>query len=54
MRHVGRLFRLFPGKTPVKIVMADTRKVLAGACVLHQALLEEAREVLGKENVVVK
>jgi len=54
MRHVKRAFRLFPGKTPVKVVMADTRKVLAGSCVLHQALLDEMRDVLGEDNVVIK
>ena len=54
MRHINRVFKLFPGKVPVKIVAADTRKVYGGSCVLHKALLEEMKEVLGPENVVVK
>ena len=54
MRHINRVFKLFPGRIPVKIVAADTRKVYGGACVLHKALLEEMKEVLGPENVVIK
>jgi DNA polymerase-3 subunit alpha len=54
MRHVNRVVKLFPGKVPVKIVAADTRKVYGGACVLHQALLDELREVLGADHVVLK
>jgi len=38
----------------VKLVMADTRKVFGTQLLLHQALLQEARETLGEENVVVK
>ena len=36
------------------MVMADTRKVYATQALLHRALVEEAREALGEENVVVK
>ena len=38
----------------VKMVMADTRKVYATQVLLHQALVKEAKETLGAENVVVK
>jgi len=54
MLHVNRVFKLFPGKTQVKIVASDTRKVYGGACVLHQALIDEMKEVLGADNVVIK
>lgn len=48
------VFNMFPGTTPVRMVMADTRKVYAASVLLHRALVEEARETLGAENVVVK
>ena len=54
MLHINRVFKLFPGKTQVKIVASDTRKVYGGACVLHQALIDEMKEVLGADNVVIK
>lgn len=54
MRHMKLVFQMFPGTTPVKLVMADTRKVFGTTLLLHQALLQEARETLGEENVVVK
>ena len=34
--------------------MADTRKVFGAQVLLHKALVEEAKETLGAENVVVK
>lgn len=54
VRHMKLVFRMFPGKDTVKMVMADTRKVYATRALLHPALVEEARETLGSENVVVK
>ena len=54
VRHMKLVFNMFPGTTPVRMVMADTRKVYAASVLLHRALVEEARETLGAENVVVK
>ena len=54
VRHMKLVFNMFPGTTQVKMVMADTRKVYATQVLLHKALVEEARETLGAENVVVK
>ena len=48
------VFTMFPGDTQVKLVMADTRKVYGTQALLHRALIQEARETLGEENVVVK
>ena len=45
---------MFPGTSPVKMVMADTRKVYLTRAQIHPALVEEARDALGEENVVVK
>ena len=54
MRHMKLVFNMFPGTTPVKMVMADTRKVFGTRVLLHKALVQEARETLGEANVVVK
>lgn len=54
MRHMKLVLSMFPGTTPVKMRMADTGKLLGTTCLLHQALLQEARETLGEKNVVVK
>ena len=54
IRHMKLVFQMFPGKSTVKMVMADTRKVYAARVLLHPALVAEAKETLGSENVVVK
>ena len=54
VRHMKLVFDMFPGTTQVKMVMANTRKVFGAQVLLHKALVQEARETLGEENVVVK
>ena len=54
LRHMQLVFRMFPGKSQVKMVMADTRKVFGTITQLHPALISEAQETLGEENVVIK
>ena len=54
LRHMQLVFKMFPGGTLVKMVMADTRKVIKTHVLLHKALIQEAEETLGKENVVVR
>jgi DNA polymerase-3 subunit alpha len=53
-RHIRLVMTMFEGKTPVKIRVADTGKLLGGQCLNHPALLQECREWLGDENVVVR
>ncbi len=48
------VFSMFPGEEPVVIVTADTRKKFGTRCQFHDALLEDLRERLGSENVVIK
>ncbi|MBU5627166.1 DNA polymerase III subunit alpha [Oscillibacter sp. MSJ-2] len=52
--HMKIVFQMFPGTTPVKMRMADTGKLFGTSCLLHRALLEELRETIGKENIVIK
>ena len=53
-RHIKLVMTMFEGSTPVKIRLADTGKLLGTHCLNHPALLQECREWLGNENVVVK
>lgn len=54
MAHLKLVFEMFPGVTPVRMVMADTRKVYGTECLLHRALIQEAKETLGDHNVVIQ
>jgi len=49
-----KLLDMFPGKETAIVYLADTKKKLQTGCVIHEALLAELNEVLGRENVVVK
>ena len=53
-RRVKDLFQLFPGSSRAVLYFADSGRRVGAACLLHQALLEELRLLLGEENVVVK
>ena len=53
-RRIKLVLTMFPGTEQLVIRCADTGKLLSTPCVIHPALVEELREVLGAENVVVK
>ncbi len=54
MRHIQLVLSMFPGTTPLIMVMADTGKRYAAQCLLHRALVEELKETLGEACVVVQ
>ena len=54
LQRVSDLFLLFPGSQSVVLYLADTGRRLGGRCQFHPALLQELRELLGPENVVVQ
>ena len=54
LEKIKMVFSMFPGEEPAVIVLADTRKRFGTRCVIHDALVEDLRERLGEENVVVK
>ena len=54
IRHIQLVLEMFPGTTPLILVMADTGKRYAAHCLLHRALVQELKEVLGEECVVVQ
>ncbi len=52
--HLQLVMTMFEGQTPIKIRVADTGKLIGSKCLLHSAFIDECREWLGEENVVVK
>ena len=48
------ILTMFPGEESLKVRCADTGKLLGTVCQVHPALVDELRELLGEENVVVK
>ena len=54
IRQISRVMTMFEGDTPLKVRVADTGKMLGTTCLNHPAFLQECREWLGSENVVVK
>ena len=45
---------MFPGNERMVIHFSDTKKNVGAKCVIHDAFIEELREMLGDNNVVVK
>jgi DNA polymerase-3 subunit alpha len=45
---------MFPGRENLVLYFSDTKKRLGAKCVIHPALLQELKQMLGEENVVVK
>ena len=54
MRRLELVLRMFPGNQQMVIAFADGSKRLGARCLIHDALVREMREMLGKENVAVK
>ena len=53
-RHIQLVATMFEGSVPLKVRLADTGKLLGSTCLPHPAFLQECREWLGAENVVVR
>jgi DNA polymerase-3 subunit alpha len=45
---------MFPGDEQMIVYFSDTKKRRGTRCVIHQALVEELRNMCGRENVVLK
>jgi DNA polymerase-3 subunit alpha len=55
VRRIGLILEMFPGTEQQLILyFEDTKKRAAAPCLIHEALVEELRELAGEENVVVK
>ena len=54
MHRLELLLTMFPGKEPLVIWCEAERKKIGARCRIHPALLQELREMLGEDCVVVK
>ena len=54
LRKVRLALSFFPGENETVLYFADCKKRVGTCCQIHPALLEDLRERLGEENVVVK
>ena len=53
-RKVRAIVNMFPGDSQVKVFFADTRKMRGAMAALDSRMLQELKNVLGEENVVIK
>ena len=54
LERVKDLFGLFPGQQGAVLYLAAEGRRLGGHCQIHTAMVQELRELLGEENVVVQ
>ena len=52
--RIRLLLTMFPGEQQLVVFFADTRRRVGADCLIHPALVQELRELLGEDNVVVK
>jgi len=52
--HLKLVHMMFPGNERMVIHFEDTGKNVGAKCIIHDALLEELKSMLGDENVVVR
>ena len=45
---------MFPGTQQMIIYCQKEKKRIGAQCVIHEALVDELKEMLGSENVVIK
>ena len=51
---IKKIFNLFLGTDQAVFYFLDTKKQMRASCQLHDALIQELKERLGDENVVLK
>ncbi len=49
-----KLMNMFPGQENVIVYLEDRKKKYQAKCLIHPAMLDELKEVLGKDSVVIK
>ena len=54
LRRIELILTMFPGRQQLVIWCEQEKKRIGSRCLIHPALVEELREMLGGENVVVK
>ena len=54
MERIKLILEMFPGRQQMIVYCQDTGRRIGASCVIHQALVDELKEMLGEKNVVVK
>ena len=54
MRKIELVLSMFPGDSQAVLYFEDTKKRLGTPCVVHPALVDEMKQLLGADRVVVK
>ena len=54
LKRIKLILTMFPGRQQMIVYCEKEKKRIGAACIIHQALLDELKELLGEENVVVK
>ena len=54
LRRIELLLEMFIGKDTMVLYLADLKKQRTASCLIHPALVQELKEQIGSENVVVK
>ena len=54
LKHIELILTMFPGTQEMIIYCQKEKKRIGAQCVIHEALVDELKEMLGDENVVIK
>ena len=54
MKRIELILTMFPGQQQLVIYCEREKKKLVARCLIHEALVDELKEMLGNENVVLK
>jgi len=54
LRRIKLILNMFPGKQQIIIYCEKEKKRIGASCIIHEAFVEELKDLLGAENVVVK
>lgn len=54
LKRIQLILSMFPGQQQMIVYCQAEKKRMGCRCLIHEALVEELRELLGEENVVVK
>ena len=54
LKRIKLILTMFPGTRQMIIYCEKEQKRMGANCLIHEGLVEELKELLGEENVVVK
>ena len=54
LKRIQLILTMFPGQQQMIIYCQAEKKRMGARCLIHEGLVEELKERLGSENVVVK